>query len=892
MMSPLTAVLPRNVPVVGKRALVTVSASSVVLWHLLRYLRRVEVRALWASRLLRWFSTRLNQGFRYVYQNAFVWETKKSPEGHSHGESAALRTSADLSIDRFAHSQGLSVYTVSSSSRSKTGRGYHAWYSSKDVVHAPRYDDVCIQDVIKMVDVDYYTDMAHWVSLGVPVLLYTFSPKKVAGKTSDGVYTIKDDVVHYRVNGGAGYEHELWDYDTDWLQVRGWWNTVVCSVEHKRVADDREVILITPEYRINTLLAWFVHGKPLQRRKFNQNGVNMSAYLHEGEAWVSVGLPGEYSSVSYPQKVLKACQIRYAEAKTPHISDLERLACHAGDPDASVHAALLYHILPKITNFPGISRTEGGVYRPQQYQSVKGLVTEDGKPSGVCFAPPLAINPDVVPVQSRNNDEASVEGRVKKTQNSTEPPRKYFLWAREFVEFLVPHPTQGCPISHAEVDEIQCRPTQRVRTERERPWMQLRAALKVTAFQKAESYGAYNDPRMISQCNTSHTLNLSAYTYPFKADVLKRQEWYGPGKTPPEIARRLLAIAKGSVGVSETDFSRFDGTISPWLRLYIEQAMYLRWVNPRDRDALRELLQAEVQARCVTRNGVRYRTNGQRLSGSPLTTDGNTAINAFVSYCAGRLEGSDPARAWKSLGIYAGDDGVTSIGGIFAEQAAVDLGLKLKCQFREAGSEVAFLGRIFPNLWVNDGGSLQDPHRTIRKLHISFGGGHDMEQLARNKCSGLLLLDPHAPLVAAWCRLVLRSCAGGALSMDEIAATDVNVPYMVRFCKEAGCNGWPQLGVIDAFKTCARSLGVDVTQVTLWETMINRAALPHDVECLVPTKVEEKLQVATSDPLREVVTGVASATTSDSGAPTSLPSGSTRSRRERRSDRARIYSRS
>ncbi|QKK35397.1 polymerase [Erysiphe necator associated nodavirus 1] len=882
--------IPRSVPKVGVRHAVVSAALVVVVMRLRSHFQRQEVRTYWSSVIVAKFGRRLNEGFRYLYQNGFEWQVKRSPEGHSHGESASLRTTADLSLDAFAHKTGRTIYTVSSSSRSTGGRGYHGWFSHKDVAHQPRADPVIIDDIIKLIDVDYYTDMSWWVSHGVPLYLYTFVPKAVAGPTSDGVYTIDDDEVDYRVNGGAAYRHRLWDYDSDWIQVRRWWTTTVCSVEHKAVSDDREVIMITPEYEVWTPLAWLVPGKTLTRRKFLKNGLNYSAYIKDGEAWVSVGKPGLYDCVSYPQSTLEACKIRYNEAKNPHISDLERLACHSGDPKAPVHAAMLYEMMPKICDLPKISRTEGGVFRPTQYQSVKGLVTEDGKPSGVCFAKPLATQPDVVPVDSYNNDLASVEGRVQKTQNTKDPGRRYLVWAREFVEKLVPIPGVGYPLTHAEVDEIQSRPTQRVRTEQQRPWTELRAVLRVSAFQKKECYGAYNDPRTISQCNTSHTLQLSAYTYPFKQGLLKRLNWYGPGKTPDQVAQRLVELCGHTEGVCETDFSRFDGTISPWLRMYIEQAAYLRWVRSPDREDLRGLLQAEVKARCVTTNRIKYSTQGQRLSGSPLTTDGNTIINAFVSYAAARLEGSDPDEAWSRLGIYAGDDGVTAIGGMCAEQAAEDLGLKLKCNFRARDEAVGFLGRIFPGIWRGNSGSIQDPHRTIRKLHISFGNGTDMASLAYNKVSGLLLLDPNAPIVSNWCRLVLRQYGfKGPADMASIKSDDPNVPYMVRFCKEVEANGWPQLEWHDAVRVTADSLGVAASDVEFWCNAIDVCRHTDEAAETIPTKVEEKLVVATDSPFREVSVSASTTTSSDSGV---QGSDAHVTRAERRAAPKQLYSRS
>jgi len=353
-------------------------------------------------------------------------------------------------------------------------------------------------------------------------------------------------------------------------------------------------------------------------------------------------------------------------------------------------------------------------------------------------------------------------------------------------------------------------------------WIGAVNPVKVRAFMKGESYARPCDPRNISTVGAEHTSRLSAYTYPYKYDVLYPKLWYAPGKPPWMVADRIVDLFQAFAVLSETDYSRFDGTINLWLREHVERASYLLWCSPKFRADLGELLSAEINPRACTSNGLPYDPQASRLSGSPLTTDGNTEINGFVSYSAAREAGMSPEKAMSLLGSHGGDDGVSPIKPAWLVKAASDLGLKLKCVRRDNG--ITFLGRLFYNSSNGQRGSIQDPLRTWRKLHISFAPAYitDRQALA-NRAAGYRSLDPEAPVIKEWTAKV-QELTGLEGSIDS------DSPYFAQIAeKYPEFGGWPQLPYSDALEAIAWRLDVGVDEVADFAT---RVAMAVDLDGL------------------------------------------------------------
>jgi len=786
-----------------------------------------------AGCLWRFFTTTHdNLATRAYWQRELNLPKISESPGHSHARSAAARTAASVAIDQLASGLGKQVYVVSSSARDDPDAPtYHQWYIDKDLAFAPRNDPVPDNAIVKMIDVDYYVDWSEWIRHTRPVAIYTFVPDDVRYSCEEYTYSLRDKGVVMDVNGGRRYDHALWDYSNDYVFVRvRWWKWTLCTIDSKVVDRHHRLTLICPMLTVNWF-GWLVPIRTLSRRVFKYGTALANVYRSAKGDQISLGLSTfgvAESSATIPCELWTAIKIRIANSKHPNISDVERYLRHERIETAPIDAPALFEIAKQRISAPLPAPSGGaGQLQPLRYQHAFPLVSEDGKELGRAVAPSLVTKPDFVPNRSYNNDFASVTGRVTKVLNDEEPPPRYLAYAKQFVNEVVgDQKGLGSPLEIQEVVELQSRPTQRGRSDKVLQWIGAVNPVSVRAFMKGESYQKPGDPRNISTVGAEHTLQLSAYTYAFKRDVLYRQPWYMPGKKPAEIADRIVTLARSFRVLSETDYSRLDGTVSRWLRTHVERASYLAWVADRYKTQLSSLLQAEINPRACTSNGLAYEPGSSVLSGSPLTTDSNTNTCTFVAYCAGREANLDHQTAYDLLGAAAGDDGVSPIKAIFLERAAGHLGLTLKCIRREEG-HVNFLGRVFYDAGSGCNGSIQDPLRTWRKLHISFAPPtiSDGQALA-NRAVGYLSLDPAAPVVSDWCRTVLRF-------IHQTGVIDSNSPYFVWLREQQPeIGGWPQLSRERAYEAISWRENIPVCDLKRLVCRIHAADNLSDLDSL------------------------------------------------------------
>jgi hypothetical protein len=702
-------------------------------------------------------------------------EVIKMALGHTHPTAAALRTSASLALEKVVKECGFQPYHVSMANRDRAD-GCRYYYFAKDLDKPFRDDPVTKNNVLIMIDVDYYLDVNHWLQYGNPLLMYTFAPTTAGGELPDGSFTISDDTVTYNVSGGATYKHQVWDYRGDTVSVIDkYGNLLVYDIEQHVLSADptRRIVCFFPKATVKYPYYGFMGpAEPLQRRKYNFEGLPagdedgrsktmVTMVRDECRKTISVAAAGSPVSVTIREDLYTAIAIRHRVAKKPTIADVERHLSAEKVEQAPIRAAILYRLLVD-ERLLGTPATTALACVPRMYQSVGPLVNEDGKDVGRAVAPSLVTQPAVFPVKSYNNDVASVLGRVVKMKNTAIPPNQYLVLAAEFLNLIVPESKigTGCPLSIADVIEIQDRPAQRNRSAIVTATASANLSNKVKAMLKAEPYGGTNDPRNISTVDTNHTLHLSGFTYAFKRDCLKDLKWYSPGKTPEEQCDRLQKICRD--GTILRDYDRYDGTISEWLQTEIVQAMYVRWCNIKYRPELLVHLKNEDPATGTTAHGYKYKPGFSRKSGSPLTTDGNTVINAYNAYCAYRLCGQMPEVAWKSLGLYCGDDGVDRIVPGLAEHFVVvseALGLKIKLETTAPGEPLVYCGRVFCDP-ATTRDSFQDPFRTLAKLHLTAAppSVDDRTALA-NRAAGYLVTDSKTPIIGAWCAKV-RELAG------------------------------------------------------------------------------------------------------------------------------------
>ena len=763
---------------------------------------------------------------------------------------------------------GFEPYVISPSPREKDIDGTRMFYGLADMRQQFKHDPLSDKHIIVMTDVDYYVDMEALLSYARPVLMYSFTPQKVSGKVLDGYFTIADDMVHYRVTGGKDVRHQIWNYNQDtvyscnplltfrstilhaiqevtgygWLRRRisnatgifkflftivgldlpGGYRCTSSTIDQFYVGEHRNIISIVPFASCSDdVIDHSKFGARLQRMRYkqqtesipNQQGVkpvfNVLRYISRDGPMLSLGLEGQLASLTAPLADVESLIVAHIQTKTANLSDTVRRS-----KLSDMQAALLhYYISSTVTTVADEVHKPGQLARHYQATGKDEVSTlEKGKEYAIEYAPGPLTQSAVFPTESLSNEMATIRGRLDEPQRAAKKREKitpkHYRWAADFVSLMVGDVGLGYPYPMSYVEERQQKPLQRARNEQGR--MHNDYNMRVSAFQKREAYNAPNDPRNISTVPHNHNIRLSSYTYAFKDDVLRKQAWYMPCRTPQEIADAVQNLAAENDELVETDYGRFDGTFLKWIRLNVEHAVYKRWVANEAKSELTFLLGNELAPKAATKGGIKYHPDCTRLSGSPTTTDGNSICNAFVSYVANRMSGMTSADAYKHIGLAYGDDGLRggSVTDDLIAKAASDLGFDLKvCNRARRGQPVSFLSRVFADAWSSPA-SMQSPLRTLLKLHTSVDAVTPVDQVGWAKTTAYLVTDGQTPFISNWCKAYQRNSivkCGPAITTD--------VPYWVVNQDDLE-HPWPQDSSDVWVSLVAQDLGVSTSELT------------------------------------------------------------------------------
>lgn len=734
--------------------------------RIMLYLRKI-LGPLVHTYLVQYTSTTKIDNLRNQFRGIQI-PLEKQSNTHTHPDAAAGRSTTNIAMDKYIRDVGFNAYSVSMSMRDmRNGNdGTRLYYTAKDMSMPMRNDKLKSTHILKFVDTDYYCDMSQYLNQGNAALLYTFCPVEVAGSVPDGTFTIENNVVHTKINGGATYSHELWDYDVDSLVFDYWWGSQIYLVESKTLKDPtRRLVGLFPVRTIKGPLGWLIPGQRLERRNFTYGNVNMSRYqIKEAGSVVpkiSIGIPGTRICATISEVAFQTALIRCELAKNPSMSDVERVlrSFDASVPQSAASLFMrLWHVdrnaLSKITSV----YTIGNSCDELMYQTTVPLVTEDGKPT-LRVAGPMYLDGSVAPASSVNNDVETLRGRVlaiKNNDKSRALPPFYHQCMDEFVKLLIPDHVMhtGTPYPEEYVEQQQTRPSQRAIAERAKPFSWF-SKFTVDSFQKAESYAKFTSPRNISTTPGDHKLRYSGFMLAL-ADQIKKFDWYAFGKDPKTLSELMCDLALRATQLTPTDFSKFDGTHCEFL-VELEELTGKRFFAPDYHQEFTKLHMDQFNAKGRTKQGILYNTGYSRLSGSAETSIFNTENNAFIAYLVLRICKHSPADAWKKLGLYGGDDGNTPDVDPDIYTAVVKrLGMGLKAEVIKPGNPVPFLGRVFLDPWTTPE-SICDVSRAVCKLHTTSSDISIPDAVVlQRKAVSFLITDANTPFISHWARAILR----------------------------------------------------------------------------------------------------------------------------------------
>jgi len=693
----------------------------------------------------------------------------KPRENHTHAQAAADRSSASAFADRYGATLGLTPYFVQCSrADERSGRvGSRAYYWSKDLVASPSPDKPPDNALHVFVDVDQYVDMpAFLVKKFAPTLIYTFQPEQVAKVGLDYSYTFDaEDRVDYRVTGGGTFQHQVWNYAQDHLLVSKTclglpYKIAVFLIDRRATATpDHELIMLTPVAKWTgwqaILASLILSGRSLARLVVHNKGFLRLETHRTSGVFRSTARVASYAQATIPVADDDALRAIVATSKIdltmPQVMSFV-------DGDRVAASALLEFHRSKLPTKPDIvfpvpQSTHRYQFNPSSYDV-------EAKPAMLAFMSPI-IHECYVPDMCLNNEQRCVQARIVDVRSNPELTPIVGQYMLEFVKLFLPDPHLLDPVDDDELYRRQARPTQR-RILEEASCMTPKR--QINMFLKKEAYSEPKDPRPISTINGVDKAAYSKFIYAL-AEVVKAQPWYAFGLSPVDIAKRLVVILAPAKTAAKTDLSRFDGRVTAILREF-EQMILVRGFRAIYHDTLLALHRSQSHLPAFGTFGTVYDTEDARCSGSPETAAFNSLINAFMAYMALRMGLTDgvhltPAAAYARLGIYGGDDGVTTdIDPELYVKACAMVGQKLTIEIVKRGEiGVQFLARVYgPNVWFGDAASCCDLPRQLSKFHATVALPPNVTPLRKlvEKARSFYLSDRYTPIIGPFVTKVMQ----------------------------------------------------------------------------------------------------------------------------------------
>lgn len=440
---------------------------------------------------------------------------------------------------------------------------------------------------------------------------------------------------------------------------------------------------------------------------------------------------------------------------------LPTVASWLGNEQKPASAVLTeYHRLVVGAKVPTVYPVEMGV---RAYQFEPANYDAEARPKLAAYMSPL-VHGAFAPVQNAAGERRAVKGRIEDLKGEEPAPHAFRdQCIQEFVDLIA----QGAvlfPVDYETTAEKQTS-AQQVQSLQRAVTMgpYLKRVLK--CFIKSESYSGTKDPRIISTYNDADKLDFGGFTLALAAHM-KQFKWYGPGKTPREVAERVVEICSGAREyVNVSDLHRMDGTIKYLLRLVDRGVMMKTFIH--HRSVLNELLKRNVDNLSVLPNGTRTKQGPAHGSGCPGTSVLQTNRAAFNSYLAYRHTTNPdtgakytPSEAFAALGIHAGDDGMDADLPLASHKWAADrVGLRLEASLVHCGEAgVNFLARYYSSeVWQGRLDSMCDVKRQLAKFHttVRLPSGVTPEHKLVEKAMAYLATDANTPVVGALCKQVL-----------------------------------------------------------------------------------------------------------------------------------------
>lgn len=728
-------------------------------------------------------------------------------KNHTHPWSAADRNAFSLFAERLARSLGLIpyFYQMSASDQRKGRSGSRKYYWAKDLLSEEEPFNPPPNALLVLVDVDYYVDMPAFLNEHhYPVLLYTLQPQAVAAEFDEvSYYFNRDNSLTYHVTGSGVYSHAVWNYQHDAFMANvyafpgflsrmfsyafGHAPTIAQASIHcdrKGMGQHHECILLTPTRWWNNVFRMRpaeYQAADLRRYEVVDGDFTRMRVKREKHMMMSTGRPGELNAALMPvfedDAIASLARTTGSLIKAGLNFGQVQQFFHGKDEQAAAAILYEYHLLrsPKffLTSFP----VEEAI-RNYQYANEHGY-NFTAKHGMHQFMNPFFVDAACVADVTAGNERAGVQLRVIDAQsNVTAGP--FLLNAIEtYLQIFLPKELMQklVPVTDEEVYERQDTARQRAQLDKNHGLWRGKRVLKV--FGKKETHEKVTPERIITTYNSKDKQEYAKFIYAL-SDYVCKFPWYAFSKTPLQVAESVVAVCRRADFVCNTDFSKFDGHVSPVLR-ELERQLLARAFHPDYAARLTDLHNAQYDLDAYGAMGTTYHLGSGRGSGSMETSVFNTIAGHFFQYlaCISTRESSkpsaftDPMSAFYNASLHGGDDGlVANIPEASLRRAAELIGQKLTVQIVERGSlGVKFLARIYgPRVWYGDPTSMCDLRRQLVKFHttVVHPDAVTPKQKLLEKARSYWLTDRNTPIIGDFCIRALE-LSGRPQALEETA---------------------------------------------------------------------------------------------------------------------------
>jgi hypothetical protein len=493
-----------------------------------------------------------------------------------------------------------------------------------------------------------------------------------------------------------------------------------------------------------------VVGKFVRLLVNNTNGVQ-----------TSTSAPGSFLAATVPSQVDDA--IKFAATTTANKLTAYTVKSKMEKDAGTMEGFELLHAyyLQEQKESAQVDILEPSGVRRFQWISKKGY-DPDVKPSMVPFMDPI-IDGAFAPDRCYANDERAVQKRIEALRK--EPQTLGVFESKvmdEYVQLFWGFKRwQEVPMENEDVYDRQPRKSQRRILDEAQHGNPTDLCKQMS---KGEAYPNVNDPRVISMINGPDKMAFSAFSY-VVAERQKKHPWYAFGKTPEQVATRVAELCSRAKLAAMTDCSRMDGNYDERAN-ELHRRIFGYGFLPMYHAQLFELMNRMIDMRSITTFGYKSTTGQAEASGKASTAVDNSNLNAFMAFLGYRKTVNPWTRtyytmyeAWDKLGIYGGDDGLsTDFSKEMMLAAAESMGQVLKLEELKRGQRgIMFLARRYgPDVWYGDPTSTCDLPRQLSKFHVTtcLPSNITREQKLCEKAFAFYLTDKNTPVIGPFVRRV------------------------------------------------------------------------------------------------------------------------------------------